>query len=55
MTKMKEEFIELLNLKTNVNNDLSREIDKLRTKVSKLEERVEDSEAYERKDTSDRR
>ena len=39
MTKMKEEFIELLNLKTKAINDICKEIDKLITRVRKLEER----------------
>ena len=51
MAKLKAEFLDQLNIKTKVIEDLSNEIEILKAKVIKLEEKVEDSEAYERRDT----
>ena len=51
MKKLKLEFLEQLHLKTIQIEELSHTVKALKDRVSKLEERVEDSEAYERKDT----
>ena len=49
-TKMNAEFLEQLRIKTNLVDNLSEEVKVLKIKVSKLEERIEDAEAYERRD-----
>ena len=51
MKKLKLEFLEQLHLKSIQMEELTHTLEALKDRVSKLEERVEDSEAYERKDT----
>ena len=51
MNRMKLEFLEQLNLKKKQIEELTDTVEVLKNILSKLEERVEDAEAYERKDT----
>lgn len=51
INSMKSEFLEQLHTKNNQIEGLVKEVEMLRGRVGKLEERVEDAEAYERRDT----
>lgn len=51
LLEMKQEFIEKLEEKNKLVEDLRIEVDTLKLKVSNMEEKLDDADAYERRDT----
>lgn len=51
LLEMKQEFIEKLEEKNKLVDDLRIEVDTLKLKVSNMEEKLDDADAYERRDT----
>ena len=49
--KIKQEFLHQINEKNLLNDSLKKEVTKLNDKVNKLEEKVDETEAYERRDS----